>query len=644
PHAVMMMIPEAWQNDGDMEPEKRAFYAYHAELMEPWDGPACVAFTDGRVIGAVLDRNGLRPSRYMVTDDDLLVLSSEAGVLDIEPERIRKLDRLRPGRMLLVDLEAGRLVDDRELKHTVSTQEAYGDWMRDRLVTEGKLPTPRPERLPKPLEGDALARTQRAFGYTDEDVRMLVGPMATGGKEPIGAMGNDAPMAALSEKPQLLFSYFRQMFAQVTNPPVDPIREKLVMSLRSTLGRRGDLFRMKGGPGPLVELTGPILDDERMQALREMTDPVLRAVTIPALFRAKDGARGVKDALDDLATRVEKEARAGAGIVVLSDRAQNAEWAPIPSLLALSTARRHIAEMGLFGQLSLVVESGEPREVNHFCLLLGYGAHAVHPYLAIETARNAAADTAKDGEGVDGQAKYIHAIEEGLLKVMSKMGISTLSSYRGARLFEALGLSSRFIERYFPGTASRLGGIDLEDVVEECLTRHRDAYARPESLGEALVTGGQYKWRREGEHHAYGPNTVGLLQHATRSGNYEVWKKFSTLVDREAKDNTLRGLLRFKKRRPVPIEEVEPESEIVKRFRTGAMSFGSISKEAHETLARAMNRLGGRSNSGEGGEDPARYNTDRRSAIKQVASGRFGVTSAYLLSATELQIKMAQGA
>jgi glutamate synthase (NADPH/NADH) large chain len=647
PHAMMMMIPEAWENDTAMEAEKRAFYAYHGSLLEPWDGPACIAFTDGRVIGAVLDRNGLRPSRYAITHDDMIVLASEAGVIDLDPANVRKLDRLRPGRMLLVDLEAGRVVDDRELKQSLASAADYVAWDKRTLLREKDLPAARPERLPKELDGAALAQTQRAFGYTDEDVRLLLGQMAQTGKEPIGAMGNDSPPAVLSTKPQSLFAYFRQLFAQVTNPPVDPIRERLVMSLRTVLGRRSSLFKQVPNGGRLIEFGGPVLSPAELQALRDFQDPSVRVVTLPALFRVSDGERGLTEALEQLRARAEQEIRAGATMLVISDRAQNADWAPIPSLLALGAVRSRITAAGLFGQSSLILESGEPREVMHFCLIVGFGAGAVCPYLAFDTIR-----AAYPGDGPDEKAAreratddFVHAVEEGILKVLSKMGISTIESYRGAGLFEALGLSEALVAEFFPGTVSRIGGVDLGDLAGEIGLRHRQAFAPTTDEARQLESGGIYKWRRDGEQHAYNPNTIGLLQHAARSGKYDIYKKFSALVNREARESTLRGLFDFEQRGSVPLAEVEPASSIVQRFRTGAMSFGSISKEAHETIATAMNRMGGRSNSGEGGEDTARYgDKDKRSQIKQIASGRFGVTSAYLLSATELQIKMAQGA
>jgi glutamate synthase (NADPH/NADH) large chain len=650
PHTVMMMIPEPWTGDPDMPDEKRAFYEFHSCLMEPWDGPASIAFTDGRYAGAVLDRNGLRPSRYTITADGLLVLASEVGVLDIPASQVIEKGRLRPGRMLLVDTEAGRLISDAELKQTYATAQPYREWLKRNLVELDKLPEPsnghhEPEREP-------LVRRQLLFGYTFEDLNLILAPMARDGVEPIGSMGNDTPPAVLSDKPQLLYAYFKQLFAQVTNPPLDGIREEIVTSKAVALGAEGDLLR----PGPQscrqVTLKRPILDDGQAARLRTLDLPGLRTRTLPAVFPAADGAAGLERALDALFDAADRAIGDGASILIISDRQADREHAPIPALLALAGLHHHLIRTGTRTQVGLVVESGEPREVHHFALLIGYGAGAIYPYLALETLRDMVGRGQLPGMSYEQAAeRFITAIVKGVLKVISKMGISTVDSYRGAQVFEALGLHRSVIDRYFTWTASRIGGAGLEVIAAEALRRHERAFGERTARTPVLEAGGNYQWRHGGEHHQLNPVTVHKLQQACRLGDYGLFREYSALVTNYAPvPATLRALLDLDLAvPPVPIEEVEPVEAIVRRFKTGGMSYGSISPEAHQALAIAMNRLGGKSNSGEGGEDPARYiplpNGDSRSsAIKQVASARFGVTSLYLTNARELQIKIAQGA
>jgi glutamate synthase (NADPH) large chain len=653
PHAIMMMIPEAWQKHEDMPPDRRAFYEYHSCMMEPWDGPACIAFTDGRLIGAVLDRNGLRPARYTITKDDWVIMASEAGVLDVAPENVAAKNRLQPGRMFLVDTESKTIVDDAVIKHEVSTRRPWKRWLEMSSVTMGEVPPAPMGSVPPPLDPATLLRMQRVHGYTREDLDVLMSPMGRG-EEAVGSMGNDTPLAVLSDRPQLLYSYFTQLFAQVTNPPIDPIREDLVMSLRTALGMESNLFEESPHHCRKLQCKTPILENEELEQIRALDRPGLRAGTVSTLFDPKGGAAAMEHAIERLCHEAEKTVQGGATILIVSDRGHDEKWAPIPSLLAIGAVHHHLIRVGLRKNCGLIVESGEPREVMHFCLLIGYGAGAINPYLAYETI-GALARGGELGDSSEDEARhrYIKAIEKGILKVMSKMGISTLQSYRGAQIFEAIGLSERLIERYFSGTASHLGGIDLDVIAAETIARHDDAYARKPSLHvveDGLDEGGIYRWRRRGEQHMWNPSTIGALQHAVRSASYPLFKKFSARADEEAKKATIRGLFDFdlEGRTPVPIDEVEPASEVVKRFKTGAMSYGSISREAHETIAIAMNRLGARSNSGEGGEDRARYvvdeRGDRHSAIKQVASGRFGVTIEYLVNAEELQIKIAQGA
>jgi len=649
PHAMMMMIPEAWQKHEAMSPAKRAFYRYHACLLEPWDGPASIAFTDGRVIGAVLDRNGLRPSRYVVTKDGFVVMASEVGVLSIAPDNIEHKDRLQPGRMFLVDTEQGRIVGDDEIKETMASRRPYRAWLDTHLVPlEALAPA---DSVPPAYMPETLLARQQAFGYTIEDLRLLMAPMALNGQEAVGSMGTDTPLAVLSDRPQLLFNYFKQLFAQVTNPPIDPIREELVMSVKTTLGAEGNLFDESPEQCAQLELESPILTNEQLAQIKRLDNGHLRTVTLPALFHAGMGGEGLEAALDELCERAADAVDQGYTILVLSDRGVNERKVPIPSLLATAAVHHHLIRTGKRMRCGLVVESGEPREIQHFCLLIGYGAGAVNPYLAFETLRDMIAEEVLPGIEPDAALEnYRKAIDKGLLKVASKMGISTLQSYRGAQIFEAIGLSRAVIDRYFTGTASRIEGIGLDVIAEEAQRRHDYAYKVSPALDGDLDVGGQYQWRRRGEHHMFNPATIAKLQHAVRSGSYALFKEYAALCNDESRRLcTIRGLLNFRPGTPVPLDEVEPASEIVKRFKTGAMSLGSISREAHETLAIAMNRLGGKSNTGEGGEDPVRYAPDpngdsRRSAIKQVASGRFGVTSFYLVNADELQIKMAQGA
>jgi glutamate synthase (NADPH/NADH) large chain len=642
PHAMAMAVPEAWQRNPELGDARRAFYEYHASILEPWDGPACLAFSDGRIAGTTLDRNGLRPARWLLTDDDLLIIGSEAGIADVDPKSVVRRSRLGPGEMLVVDLENGRLFENDEVKEALAAQAPYRAWLDEELVRIDDLHTPSFASLPKPFDDRDLNRAQLLFGYTREDLAMLLAPMAASGKEPVGAMGDDMALAILSNKPEPLFHYFKQLFAQVTNPPIDPLREDFVMSLRATLGSGRDLTSATPEHCRQLELDGPILSNARIRQIRAIDERELKARTLEMLFEAHRGSDGLARAVRNLAVAAENAVREGASILILSDRPHDADRAPIPSLLAVSAVHHHLIEVGLRDRTGIVVETGEPREVMHVALLLGYGAAAVNPYVAYETI----AALVKTGEvAVDAQTgveQYVKALHEGLLKVMSKMGISALESYRGAQLFEAVGLASDLCERFFPGTISRLEGIGLREIAACAIERHTRAYA---PVPSEIDAGGRYKWRRDGEKHAYDPSAIGLLQHAARSGDYGRFKAFSRIAEREERMQTnLRSLLELAPEAPISVDEVESEASIAARFRTGAMSFGSISKEAHETLALAMNRLGAKSNSGEGGEDPDRFGTDRRSAIKQVASARFGVTPAYLLDADELQIKIAQGA
>ncbi|HEX4348210.1 MAG TPA: glutamate synthase large subunit [Vicinamibacterales bacterium] len=649
PHAILMMIPEPWQNNGEMSAELKAFYEYHSSLMEPWDGPASIAFTDGTVIGAVLDRNGLRPSRYYVTKDDIVVMASEVGVLDIPPEDIVLKERLHPGRIFLVDTAKGKIVSDDEVKRELAAAHPYRDWLSNLIDIQDLDPAP---YLPPPGH-ETVVQRQELFGYTHEDLRILLAPMATGGEEALGSMGTDTPLATLSDRPRVLFDYFKQLFAQVTNPPLDAIREELVTSMESTVGPEGNLLDPRPESCRQIKIKYPIIDNDQLAKLRHVYDPGFRSIRLPMLFDPAADGVGMEHALEDLMRRAGDAVDAGYTILILSDRDADRLRAPIPSLLATAGVHHHLVRSGTRTKCALIVESGDAREVHHCALLLGFGAGAVNPYLAFETLDDMIRQRVITGITHEKAVKnYIKALNKGILKVMSKMGVSTLQSYCGAQLFEAVGLDNSLIDRYFSRTASRIAGVDIKTVAEEVRRRHEKAFpTRP--VGEhELVWGGEYQWRRDGEYHLFNPETVFKLQHSTRSGQYSIFKEYTRLVDEQNNHlATLRGLLELKTAAAtaVPIDEVESIESLVKRFATGAMSYGSISQEAHETLAIAMNRIGGKSNTGEGGEDPARYVPDangdsRRSAVKQVASARFGVTSEYLVNADDLQIKMAQGA
>ncbi|REK62538.1 MAG: glutamate synthase large subunit [Cohnella sp.] len=648
-HCAMMMVPEPWQNDEYMDDDKRAFYEYHSTLMEPWDGPAAMGFTDGVQIGAILDRNGLRPARYYVTKDDLIIMASEAGVIEIPPEDIVLKDRLRPGRMLLVDTKEGRIVSDEELKKKIVSEHPYREWLNEHLVDLDELPDA-PE-LPEE-DHDSVRQRQQAFGYTFEDVRKIIEPMATSGVEPLASMGYDAPLAVLSERPQRLFNYFKQLFAQVTNPPIDAIREEIVTSTYTTIGPERNLLKPEPESCRHIRLASPILSNEDFAKLRHVRRPGFKSITLPIFFPADEGEEGLRNALKLLCEAADRVIEHGHNILILSDRGIDEDNAAIPSLLAVSAVHHHLIRQGTRTKVSILLESGEPREVHHFALLIGYGASAVNPYLAFETLDDLIRQGRLKNISHEKAVKnYLKAANKGVVKVLSKMGISTIQSYRGAQIFEAIGLKEDVIDQYFTWTPSRIGGIGLDTIAEEALKPHRRAFAKREGAELELDSGGDYQWRKDGEDHLFNPKTIHTLQMATRANDYQLYKKYSALVQGEYEEiRTLRSLLDFKfDQPPVPLEEVEPVESIFKRFKTGAMSFGSISKEAHESLAIAMNRIGGKSNSGEGGEDPARYIPDangdsRRSAIKQVASGRFGVTSHYLSNADEIQIKMAQGA
>jgi glutamate synthase (NADPH/NADH) large chain len=648
PHAVLMMIPEPWQNHEGMTEELRAFYEYHSSLMEPWDGPASIAFTDGTVIGAVLDRNGLRPSRYWVTKDDLVIMASEVGVLDIPPENIVVKERLHPGRIFLVDTAKGRIIADEEIKSELALAHPYEDWLREHLIAIEDVPTA--PYLPPP-DHDTVVRRQRAFGYTQEDLRMVLGPMATNGEEPVGSMGTDTPLAVLSERPRLLYDYFKQLFAQVTNPPLDAIREELVTSMASTIGPERNLLKAEPASCRQIGIPDPVMDNDQLAKVRHIQLAGFRSITLHMLYRPDEGGAGLAAALEQLCLQASAAVKAGNNILILSDRGVGRELAPIPSLLATAGVHHHLVREGARTRCALVLESGDAREVHHVALLIGYGAGAVNPYLAFESLDDLIRQNAlQDITHARAVSRYIKGLNKGILKVMSKMGISTLQSYCGAQIFEAIGLDQAFVDRYFTSTASRIGGVGIDVIAEEVRHRHERAFPSRSGAVSDLDTGGEYQWRRDGEHHLFNPETVFKLQHATRSGQYSVYREYTKLVNDQSRNlGTLRGLLDFKPGTPIPIDEVEPVESIVKRFATGAMSYGSISQEAHETLAIAMNRLGAKSNTGEGGEDPARNQPDpngdwRRSAIKQVASARFGVTSEYLVNAADLQIKMAQGA
>ncbi|GBL10597.1 ferredoxin-dependent glutamate synthase 1 [Microcystis aeruginosa Sj] len=647
PHAVMMMIPEPWAAHESMSDEKKAFYEYHSCLMEPWDGPASIAFTDGTMMGAVLDRNGLRPSRYYVTKDDLVIMASEAGVLPIEPERVAFKGRLQPGRMFLVDMKEGRIVADEEIKEAIAKAHPYRQWLNQNLVNLDDLPAV--ETAP-PETAVSLIQQQTAFGYTFEELRLLLAPMGRDGVEAVGSMGSDTPLAVLSDRPKLLYDYFQQLFAQVTNPPIDSIREEIITSPITTIGAERNLLDPQPESCHLIKLNSPILTNAQLARLQGNSE--FKTVTIPILFDPTSGVEGMRSTIEAICQEVDEAILAGASIIILSDRGIDKNHAPIPSLLAVAGLHHHLIRQGTRTRVGLVLESGEPREVHHYALLLGYGCGAINPYLAFATLGS----MIEEGllVGVDHQSackNYIKAATKGVIKVASKIGISTLQSYRGAQIFEAIGLNRSVVDRYFTWTASRIEGADLEIIAKESLLRHGHAFPDRDVNVHTLDIGGEYQWRKDGEAHLFSPETIHTLQQAVKLGKYDLFKKYSQLVNQQnQKFFTLRGLLTFKNRESIPIEEVEPIEAIMKRFKTGAMSYGSISKEAHESLAIAMNRIGGKSNTGEGGEDSERYTwtnergDSKNSAIKQVASGRFGVTSLYLSQARELQIKMAQGA
>ncbi|WP_184942316.1 glutamate synthase large subunit [Kitasatospora kifunensis] len=652
PHSVLMMIPEAWENHATMDPARRAFYQYNSNLMEPWDGPACVTFTDGTQIGAVLDRNGLRPARYWITEDGLVVLSSEVGVLDLPQEKVVEKGRLQPGRMFLVDTEQHRIVADEEIKSALAAEHPYAEWVAAGQIQLSKLP----EREHIAHTHASVTRRQQTFGYTEEELRVILAPMAKTGGEALGSMGTDSPIAALSEKPRLLFDYFVQLFAQVTNPPLDAIREELVTSLLSNLGPEGNLLAAEAASCRSVGMPFPVIDNDELAKLIHINadgdQPGLKAVTLSGLYKVSGGGQALAARLAAIAAEADAAIADGARILVLSDRHSDAEHAPIPSLLLTSAVHHHLIRTKQRTRISLLVEAGDVREVHHVALLIGYGAGAINPYLAMESVEDLLAQgTFLTGvEPEQAIRNLIKALGKGVLKVMSKMGISTVASYRGAQVFEAIGLSQETVDAYFTGTTSKLGGIGLDEIAREVAARHAKAYPASgiAAAHRALEIGGEYQWRREGEPHLFDPDTVFRLQHSTRNRRYDIFKQYTERVNEQSERlMTLRGLFKLdgQGRAPISIDEVEPVSEIVKRFSTGAMSYGSISMEAHETLAIAMNQLGGKSNTGEGGEDPERlYDPARRSAIKQVASGRFGVTSEYLVNADDIQIKMAQGA
>jgi glutamate synthase domain-containing protein 2/glutamate synthase domain-containing protein 1/glutamate synthase domain-containing protein 3 len=652
PEAILMMIPEAWENHERMDPDLRAWYEYHSFLMEPWDGPASIAFTDGRKIGAVLDRNGLRPSRWITTRDGLVVMASEVGVLDVAPEDVLRKGRLRPGRIFFVDLEEGRIVEDAEVKARYVAKRPYRRWVETNRVCLADLP--RVEVDEAPMAEELRTRLQQVFGYTLEDLRVLIAPMAASAKWAIGSMGDDTALACLSDRPQLLTRYFKQLFAQVTNPPMDSINEGNVMSLYSTLGEERNLLEETEAHARLLRCERPILTNEELERIRALELPGFATQTLPALFKVADGGPGLRAALDRLCAEAATAVRGGVDVLILSDRGVGPDLAPIPMLLATGAVHHHLVREGLRTQCGIVCETGEARDVSMFALLIGYGAGAINPWLAFETIRELVDEAAYVPEGLGFEkavANYRKACDKGLLKTMAKMGISTLQSYRGAQIFEAVGLDRELVARCFTGTASRVSGVSYDVLAREAGMRHARAFPGGRYVYPELDPGGLYQWRRRGERHTFNPDTVAKLQHAVRDQNPATFKEFSKAAnDTSERLCTLRGLLRFRPSAdPVPLAEVEPAAEIVKRFCTGAMSYGSISLEAHQTLAVAMNRIGGRSNTGEGGEDPRRFVRDangdlRRSAIKQVASGRFGVTSWYLVNADELQIKMAQGA
>ena len=668
PHAVMMMIPEPWAGHESMSPEKKAFYEYHSCLMEPWDGPASIAFTDGSVMGAVLDRNGLRPSRYYVTKDDRVIMASEAGVLPVEPEQVVKKGRLEPGRMFLVDMKQGRIIADEEIKRSIAKEYPYREWLDQNLADLADLtasegaeeqgsrgaresispPLP-PLRSSVPLP---LPQRQRAFGYTFEELRLLLTPMAQNGVEAVGAMGTDTPLAVLSNRPKLLYDYFKQLFAQVTNPPIDSIREAIITSPITTIGSEHNLLKPEPESCRLIKLKTPVISNAELAKLKTIQNPHFASTTLPIVFNPAAGVEGLEAAMEEICQQADAAIAAGASLIILSDRDIDKDHAPIPALLAVAGVHHHLIRNGTRTQVGLVLESGEPREVHHFAVLIGYGCGAINPYLAFETIGAMIKDGSLSGvEYAMACKNYIKAVTKGVIKIGSKIGISTIQSYRGAQIFEAIGLDHTVIDKYFTWTASRLEGANLGVIAQEAILRHGHAFPDRDSQDQTLDVGGEYQWRKDGEAHLLSPEIIHLLQQAVREGDYDLYKRYAAKINEHNKQFfRIRDLLEFKHREPIPLEEVEPVEAIMKRFKTGAMSYGSISKETHEALAIAMNRIGGKSNTGEGGEDPERYTwtnergDSKNSAIKQVASGRFGVTSLYLSRAKEIQIKMAQGA
>jgi glutamate synthase (NADPH/NADH) large chain len=647
PHVLMMLIPEAWDGNEDMDPIKKAFYEFHASLMEPWDGPAAIAFTDGNLIGATLDRNGLRPSRYVLTDDDRVIMASESGALAIDQSTVIKKGRLTPGKMFVVDMEQGRIISDDEIKKQVCNRRPYADWINQYQIKLEELPEPR--LMFTNLAKDSIFKYQQVFGYTREDIDLLLKPMAIEAKEAIGSMGTDTPLAVLSKQPQHLSSYFKQLFAQVTNPPIDPIREKVVMSLAGFMGNNGNLLEENQMQCHCVGIKHPILTNLELEKLRSIDTGLFQSKTLQTYFRANDTPGSMAKALDRLCRYAVDAVEDGFQVIVLSDRAIDSEHAAIPSLLAVSAVHHHLIRKGYRGAVGIVVEAGDVWEVHHFATLIGFGATAINPYLALETIKGFDEESGLKQEKLI--SNYIYAVNSGLLKIFSKMGISTLQSYHGAQIFEILGINEQVVNTHFTGAVSRIGGLGLDEIALETLIKHRRSFGPKTQTEELLSAGGTYKWRRRGEKHLFNPETIHLLQNATRRNDFATFKRYSKLINEQtAQAYTIRGLLEFNyNRSSISIDEVEPIENILKRFATGAMSFGSISHEAHSTLAIAMNRIGGKSNTGEGGEDEMRYeklpNGDSmRSAIKQIASARFGVTSYYLTNADELQIKMAQGA
>lgn len=651
PHVMMMLIPEAWDGNDQMDPVKKAFYEYHACMMEPWDGPASISFTDGKIIGATLDRNGLRPSRYCVTTDDRVIMASETGTLPIDPSLIKEKGRLQPGKMFVVDMEQGRIISDEELKQQICSQKPYGEWLNKYKIRLEELPEPRV--MFTHLEHDQVFKYQKAFGYSTEDLDTIIAPMALDGKEPIGSMGTDTPLAVLSEQPQHLSSYFKQLFAQVTNPPIDPIRERMVMSLATFAGSNGNLLVEDPLACHSVALKHPVLNNYELEKIRSIDTGIFQAKTLQTYFRADGKLGSLKAGLDRICRYAADAVEDGFEVLILTDRAIDSDHAQIPSLLATAAVHHHLIRKGYRGQVGIIVEAGDVWEVHHFACLIAFGATAINPYLALSSIRDMKLSNKLQTDIDADQLKknYIKAVNEGLLKVFSKMGISTLQSYQGAQIFEIIGLNKKVVDTYFTGATSRIEGMGLDEIAKETLAKHFFAFGKKEIPVDRLPVGGIYQWKRKGEFHLFNPQTIHLLQHATKSNDYATFKKYSKLInDQSEKACTLRSLFQFRKNRPsISIDEVEPAENIYKRFATGAMSFGSISWEAHTALAIAMNRLGGKSNTGEGGEDEIRYqplpNGDSmRSSIKQVASARFGVTSLYLTEADELQIKMAQGA